>query len=295
VWGCPDESVRFLSHFDLARTGDRYWSEQTRPWPLSNEDYTDSDVFQEAQRCIDEAGHEPFLLMMWNYGTHYPYDDEPSTETFSPGVFPRGAFRNKETVDDFGNYLRAIHNADSRIGNLYRCLEERGLADDTVVIVTGDHGEAWGQHGRYFHGHSLFDEDVHVPLILLCPRLAGLGPRRSTVGSHVDLWPTIADVLGFEPLPQWQGHSLFAPTDDNQRRAYFSRVGIYGSGLGVREGRYKYIFDCDDNAEMLFDMQDDPGELHNLATSEPEYCLELRRRLRDWTLYQPGYLKSLEP
>ncbi len=135
---------------------------------------------------------------------------------------------------------------------------------------------------------------MHVPLVFLCPKLANLGPRRSTVGSHVDLWPTIADVLGFEPQPQWQGHSLFAAIDDSQRRAYFSRVGAYGSGLGVREGRYKYIFDYDDNAEMLFNMQDDPGELHNLAASEPDYCLELRRRLRDWTLFQPGYLKSLE-
>jgi arylsulfatase A-like enzyme len=294
VWKVPDESVRFLRNFDLARTGDRYWSSQSRPWPLTNDDYSDDDVFREAQLCIDEAGRDPFFLMLWNYGTHSPYDDAANNEPFSQDNFPRGVFRDDDTTEEYLSYLRSLHNADRRIGTLYRHLQERGLAEDTLVIVTGDHGEAWGQHGHYFHGFGLNQEDVNVPMIFVCPRLAHLGPHRATVGGHIDLWPTVADVLGFDPHPQWQGHSLFAAIDDDQRRAFFSRVGGFGAGVGMREGRYKYIFDCDDNSEMLFDLQEDPGELNNLAAAEPEDCLRLRRRLSDWILYQPAYLKTLE-
>jgi lipoteichoic acid synthase len=291
VWCQPDCSIRYLSNYDLARTGDRFWSDETRPWPLPDNGYRDDDLFADAQKCIDDANGGPFFLMMWNYATHFYYQDNSSDEVFDQDEFPAGVFRNDETVEEYIDYLHAIHNTDRRIGNLYRYLQERGLAEDTLVIITGDHGEAWGQHGKYTHGHALFEEDVHVPLIFLCPSLAHLGPRRTTVGSHVDLWPTIADVLGVEPHPQWQGRSLFAPIPDSERRTYFSRVG----GAGVREGRYKYIWDNEDGLHMLFDLDEDPGEKRNLAASKKEYCEELHRRLRDWTLFQQKYLKSLEP
>jgi lipoteichoic acid synthase len=286
--------VRYLGHFDLARTGHRFWSDETRSWPMADDDYSDSDMFHEAEKCIDDAAGSPFLLMMWNYSTHYPYEDEPNDTPFSEDHFPPGAFRHQEGIDDYRNYLRAIHHGDRRIAGLYRFLQARGLANDTLLIVTADHGEAFGQHGSYAHGHTLFDEDVHVPLIFLCPRLAHLGPHRAAVGSHIDLWPTVADVLGLQPHPQWQGRSLFDPIPENERRAYFSRSGGYGAGLAVREGRFKYIYDYDDNLDLLFDLEDDPGELNNLAASEPDYCIRQRRRLTDWTLFQPRYLKTLE-
>src|SRR5581483_4739862 len=115
-------------------------------------------------------------------------------------------------------FQKALFRADARLGALHRELERRGLAANTVIAVTADHGYGWGEHGYWSYGKGLFDELVHVPLILIWDGFRG-GPRHiPLVGGHVDLWPTLADVIGAPPDPAWQGKSLLGPS--TARRAY---------------------------------------------------------------------------
>ena len=292
VWNHSNNvNAKFLSRgFDLARTGDRFWTDNQRPWPQSADDYKDADMFAEGLKCIDEARGNKFFLMMWNYDTHYDYYPVAATESFDVSRFPVAVRHDPEKREAFQRYLRSLRHVDQLIGDLVEELEKRGLAEETLIVVTGDHGEAFGQHGKFTHANGLFEEDVHVPLIFISPLLAGLGRRSAAVGSHIDVWPTIVDVCGLPSDPRWQGRSLFAPEPPDGRRAYFA----LGDSLGVREGRYKYIWNHGDNQDqgrdLLFDLLDDPGERKNLAEENQELCRSQRRRLRTWSTFQQQYL-----
>jgi arylsulfatase A-like enzyme len=100
------------------------------------------------------------------------------------------------------------------------------------------------------------------------------------VGSHIDLAPTIAELAGIPPAPDWQGRSLFDPKRSS--RAYFY-VAEDQFTLGLREGNWKYIFALREGAEELYDLDKDPDEQHNLAAGEPERTARMRQRLAAWT------------
>jgi arylsulfatase A-like enzyme len=279
----------FLPHgFDLARDGYRHWSNESRPWPFLGESYMDEALFDDACRLVRENGDQKFFLMLWNYETHYYYPEGDGPQTWNEEQFPAAVKSDPEQADAFRRYLRTLWRVDRLISRLYGELEAQGLADDTLVAVTADHGEAFGQHGWFLHGHSLHEEEVHVPLVLISPRLARLGPRQPVLGSHVDLWPTIADICGLTPDPRWQGQSLLAPVPEQERRAYFYRI----EAMGVRQERYKYIWDHDAEREYLFDLEQDADECHNLAKEQPSLCAAQRRRLRDWTIFQRQHVEA---
>jgi arylsulfatase A-like enzyme len=273
----------FLSHgFDLARdTKHPFWRES--PILFADNAYLDAAMFADAKRCLRAAQGQKFFLMMWNYETHYPYFDGPGLDFADTQHFPRTIVGNAEKEEEFRCYLRSLWRVDKLIGDLYHELEQLGLAADTLVVITGDHGEAFGEHGFYYHGWSNYEEEVRVPLVFICPRLAPLGKRSKVVGSHVDMWPTITDVCGLPADPRWQGKSLFAPIPEDQRRAYYYRQT---NMIGVREGKYKYIFDYKLQRDLLFDLEKDPGELENLALDHPEFCARQRGRVQDWANFQ---------
>src|SRR5207249_3125463 len=150
-----------------------------------------------------------------------------------------------------------------------------------------DHGEEFGEHGWFGHNWSLYEEEVHVPCVLICPRLAALGRRSAAVGGHVDLWATITDVCGLPADPRWQGRSLLGAAGD--RRAYFYRGE---SELGVREGKYKYVWDYEQSVDRLYNLAADPTEQRNLAQEDPGLCAALHRRVKSWAGFQKRLTKE---
>ncbi len=159
-------------------------------------------------RWIDRGRDKPFFLMAWTEATHHPYQ-------LAPGQPVIDFFPDKQHLpadeSDLGKYLNTLVEADRQLGRLFEALRERGLADDTLVVITGDHGEAFGSpHKTYGHGGKLFEENLHVPLVLWNPRLFH-GERRSVIGGHIDVNPTILNIVTpHVPIPAaWQGRSLF--------------------------------------------------------------------------------------
>ena len=224
---------------------------------------------------IDKDPARPFFLMAWSQQTHHPY--EPT-----PGV-PLIEFVRETVTDayDLNHYLNVLHETDRHIERLFETIRRTGLQDDTLIVVTGDHGQAFGDpHKGYMQGRSVYEEDVNVPLLLWYPRLYRSAARSATIGSHVDLAPTIAALAGFPIPPDWQGRSLFDPS--RAPRAYFYVAEDHFT-LGVREENWKYTFDLREGAEELYDLSKDPTEQHNLASSQPERCARLRQRLAAWT------------
>ena len=283
--------------------GDLDWGEER--WLLRHDGYTDAEGFSDLgckpltswgteDRClvdrlikwIDDHRSAPFFAVCWTDQTHDPY-------RLGPGVRPLDFFHGKSPAElprDLSNYLNVLHVADRQLARLFTALRERGLADDTLVVVTGDHGESFRDpHEQRGHGLSVYEEEIKVPLILWNPPLFSGGRRAAQTGAHVDLMPTVADVMGIAPSGGWQGRSLFDP--ERPSRVFFlTNVGDYL--FGVRDGEWKYIFDSSGGKEMLFDLADDPGEQSNRADSSPAQCRRMRQRIAAWVSFEEVFLKG---
>jgi arylsulfatase A-like enzyme len=240
-------------------------------------------------RWIDQDRARPFYVLSWTIQTHHPYalsNDQEEVNFFADEPPPPG--------DDYhlNLYLNCLTEMDRQLGRLFDGLHERGLADDTLVVITGDHGEAFGHpHGStYGHGGRLYQENVNVPLILWNPKMFAPGRRVDTVGGQVDLNPTVAHLLDVAPSETWQGRSLFDPL--RPPRAYF-----YAANedylFGVREQNLKYVFNASRGRDELYDLSRDPAEQTNLARDHPDRCQRLRQRLAAWVDYEGRHFGRL--
>jgi arylsulfatase A-like enzyme len=245
--------------------------------PLSSWGVEDRCMLEAMIEFVGRNAAQPFFLMGWTQQTHHPY--EPT-----PGVATLDLRRTREPVPDdydLDRYLNVLHETDRHLGRLFDAIRSAGLGEDTIVVITGDHGQAFGYpHDGYTQGQNVYEEDVHVPLMVWYPRLYKAPVHSQAIGSHVDLAPTIAHLAGTPTAPEWQGHSLL--DGGRERRAYFY-VAENELTLGIREGNWKYIFNLRAGIEELYDLGRDPTEQHNLAASEPARCARLRQRLAAWT------------
>jgi arylsulfatase A-like enzyme len=244
--------------------------------PVSSWGAEDRVLFEKMASWVEQNAGEPFFLMAWTDQTHHPYAIAPGQKVVD--VLPP---ENRQGNPSLANYTSLIREVDSQIGRFLAWLRERGLADDTIVIVTGDHGEAFGEpHGGSGHGFTAYDEELRVPLIIWNPRLFRDGGRVTTVGSHIDLAPTILDLLGLRSPNGWDGASLF--DERKPPRAYLFAAAWGQYLLGVRSGDWKYIYDARLGSEELYNLTEDPDERRDLSRLEPVRASELRRRLAAW-------------
>jgi choline-sulfatase len=181
-------------------------------------------------------------------------------------------------------YLAAVSELDQRVGDLLGVLDGTGLAGETIVLFTSDHGEMLGERGLWYK-MSFLDGSARVPLIA-----SGPGIRAGTIEapvSHLDLAPTIAALAGVEPTGmEFSGVNLEATLTRGEQppggaAAEYLAEGVTAPALMLRRGRFKYIR-CGTDPEQLFDLVDDPLELHNLASDEtPPSALEELRGAAD--------------
>ena len=149
--------------------------------------------------------NQPFFLFLHTYQTHGPYSSPPSYATmFTDTSDPAKAPEEKK----FAPYDRAIRYADGVLGRLFDELDRLRLSDRTLVVVTSDHGEAFGEHGYDGHGRTLHDEVLRVPLLFRAPGLVAPDRRVSGMVGLIDLVPTLLDLLSIEPPYALQGISL---------------------------------------------------------------------------------------
>ncbi len=187
-------------------------------------------------------------------------------------------------------YYAMITHLDAQIGRMLDVLEARGLADNTIIVLAGDNGLAIGRHGL-MGKQNLYDHSLHVPLVMAGPGIPR-GEKRDAPAYLLDIYPTLCDLIKI-PLPDTvEGRSLVPALHDPGARPRSSLFFAYrGFQRAVQDQRHKLIeyvvFDCVVGATrttQLFDLQEDPWELHNLA-ARPDYAqkvTELRAALRLW-------------
>jgi len=233
----------------------------------------------------------PFFLWLHYMDVHFPYQPLPGRRTWRDRLsYVRGM--TGMAVNRPGAAVTALRRlygdrvtlVDGYVGDLVRGLADLGQSDRTAVVVTSDHGEQLGEHGRWAHGPDLHEELLRVPLVLCGPGLDE--PRR--IDRQVELLglaPTLMDLLGI-PIPTSFLGSSFAPLalaqSEDGTEIIFSEAMHCGARLsrsGVpdtftvtscRRAGWKYIHDTEDDGEELYDLASDPGEQTNVAHRHPD-------------------------
>jgi arylsulfatase A-like enzyme len=169
---------------------------------------------------IDQSPNRPFFVFLNYLDVHDPYlPPQPYRSMFSTQDKPGGLLNwhiGREFIDltpeqlqgEIDAYDGSIRYADDQISHLLKELESRGMADNLLVVILSDHGEAFGEHGVYLHGNSLYREELHVPLIFYWPGHLPAGQRLSQPVSIDSLGSTLLDMIGLPYLNQFPSPSL---------------------------------------------------------------------------------------
>jgi arylsulfatase A-like enzyme len=201
----------------------------------------------------------------------------------------------EERLHLLSQYDGGIAYVDSRLGRLVDRLKQGGLWDDALVVVTSDHGEAFGERGLIDHGVSVYQDQVWVPLVVKYPR--GAAPRVvDDAVSTVDVLPTVLDVLGIDAPEDLRGRSLRAGGGPVERAVVaehypFEQLVRKDPEAAVARalvaGRWKLVR-RDDGREELYDLDTDPEELHDLRGSGAAPAEELDAALDRWLEETPA-------
>lgn len=259
--------------------------------------------------------HTPYVAPKEPYYGWYPEAEMPLHPTIdqNPPEVPAAALGSyKKEQDKLTNDLRrqalqayyaSISFMDAQVGRVMKALDDHGLADNTIIVFTSDHGYHMGEHGLW-QKQSLFEGSARVPLLIVAPGTAGKGTVVKTPVSHLDLYPTLAELAGVPAPANLQGQSL-VPLLKNpsakgrgwalsqvMRGGNFNRQGAAPSvmdkgkgffGYSLRTARWRYTeWDEGRAGRELYDHDNDPQELTNLANQAKHEATvtELSQQLR---------------
>ena len=254
-----------------------------------------------------DSGEDRFFLWVHYQDPHGPYTpptsyvsevDRPLTDEpavpFAPANVGSEGIPEYQRLGDEQNpehyrirYDAEIRYFDDALGRLFAFLEERDLVDDSLIIISSDHGESLGEHDYWFcHGESLNQELVHVPFVIRYPdgmshpetRREGNYDRVSAVVSLLDVWPTVLEAFGLESGP-CPGTSLLAPRIDEDRIAvqmleFEEETKKYRA---INTLRYRLQF-VEDGRSRLYDLVEDPGATTDISSERPEVVKRLQAR-----------------
>jgi arylsulfatase A-like enzyme/Tfp pilus assembly protein PilF len=253
---------------------DRYRSEERRAMVVVNH----------AMAWLNQHPRAPFFLWVHLYDPHDPYDPPPS-------------FKARYAASPYDGEIAYV---DFAVGKLLAALRSRALYEGSLIAVVADHGEAFGEHGERSHGLFLYDETVHVPLLL---KLAGDRSRGLRIENRVglvDLAPTLLQEAGIETPPAMQGESLVklmkpkanaghaggrSTVDGAPDRSVYAETDYPHRAFGWsslrawRAGKYLYI---DAPQRELYDQSADPGALHNLVNSSQAVADTMMSQLEEF-------------
>jgi arylsulfatase A-like enzyme/Flp pilus assembly protein TadD len=248
----------YYDHFDFSRLLETNLDEMERPGNV---------VADLALDWLGQNSQKKFFLWMHLYDPHFPYrPPEPYLSQYKDRP-----------------YDGEIAFADEQVGRLIAFLKSKNLYQNTIIVLSGDHGESLGEHGEKTHGFFIYNATLHIPLIVHIPG-GPAGKTTAELTSTADLMPTILDFLKVDAPTQVQGQSLLPLITKNvtEKRSlyaetYMPRLHFNWSELrGVETDNYHFI---DAPKPELYDLTKDPGETQNLYGQKKAVAEELQARL----------------
>jgi len=242
-------------------------------------------VSNRALAWLDKRTTGPFFCWLHYFDPHDPYDAPGSYKDMYDGKIDP----NLPCLYQRVHYAGEVTYVDTQLGRVIKTLKDKALYDDMLIIVTADHGEAFGEkHGdvtEFGHGNHLYDTTQHIPLLIKMPGRKAAGQRIKDVVQLVDLAPTVLDYLGASFPKTFEGKSLLDLLNGGHRSepgvAYSENRGgamILGIGqirsmrmqLARRTPEIKYIHNIARSCEELYDIVTDPNETINIYHDRPE-------------------------
>jgi arylsulfatase A-like enzyme len=270
------ENAYVVAGAGFARGFDRYVEERSEESAAPG---FATETFRAAERWLAETDGRPFFLFIHTYQVHAPYRPPRGYRTLFRDDRLENAYPEQHR-DNLTEYDREIRYTDDLLAGFLDSLETKGIAEQTIVAVTSDHGEGFGEHVWGGHGFSLHDEAVLVPLVVRAPGRVPPGLVIEEQVGLIDLMPTLLELAGLSVPVELQGRS-FAPQllgggTPFAERPLFSAMSI-GSTQAVRTRSYKYMrAQTPEVKEMLYDLERDPNELKDVAASDPEAVARAR-------------------
>ena len=188
-------------------------------------------------------------------------------------------------------YDAEIRHADDGIAQILETLERIGLSENTLVVLTGDHGESMSEHDIYFDHHGLYDDVVHVPLMMRLPGVIESGKIFEPMTQHLDLAPTLLEAIGAKIPVSMEGKSLWSVATGGSSIGGWDRVisceCTWQAKWSLRTNTKKFILSREpDRHNMplreLYDLTNDPGETRNLAISNWREAEAMEGELEAW-------------
>lgn len=270
-----------------------------------------------AKPWIKEHKDEDFFLFLHYWDPHTPYlppekyipsfydttqnPYDPTNRSMEPAfnhvAYPFFKYHHYDLLGNITdtNYMNALYDAEIRylddlLKELDQFLEEEGLKEDTLLVIFGDHGESLTEHDIYWDHCGLYDQTVHIPLIIRWPGKIPEGKRISSLVQHVDIMPTLLELLQLEIPSDLDGKSLLPlireTSKDHHQQIYLSECA-WQAARGIRTERYKYIETYDSGPYSrppaeLYDLKQDPSEKVNLVDLYPEQAIYFHNMLKSW-------------
>jgi arylsulfatase len=239
----------------------------------------DDAIVDAFRTWLDESEEQPAFAYFHLMSPHIPYEPPAPTQAFAAAdqvalLQQTDALTTERRKVLLSLYDQAVVYADAVLGEIVAILRERNALDDSLLIVTADHGEEFHEHGHWGHGKSLFDEVLRVPLVLRGPGIPA-GVVAAGPAMLIDVLPTVVALTGATADASWEGRSLAERIPDRPIYAELLREGGLESYMLYHQGR-KYVETVDGLGEAprheLFDLRTDPAERRPQTTIPTQWA-----------------------
>ena len=261
-----------------------------------NHYYQDAGVVNQlAFEWLGESKASRFFLFLHYMDPHdpyftHPYNGEVVARVSTPNPKPDQASEIEKLYDGEISYL------DHHFGELINFLKREGLYEDTLIIFTADHGEEFFEHGGWWHGTTLYDEQIHIPLIIKYPKGHSGGTVSGEIVRTLDIAPTILDYMGTQVSPAMQGTSLLKEYHlrSPQDQRVFSEENHENNVLqSVRSDNWKFIIANQNNPrglapQELYNIAEDPDEKNNRAAAKRELTEQMESEVNNYLGFARG-------
>ena len=249
---------------------------------------------------IQKRGDKSWSLYVNFQATHFPYKLQagipaPFQPTaLTPGRFNYLSYPESDRQAVVNRYDNALRYVDEQVGKLEQALARAGKLEDTIWVITADHGEAFHDHHEVTHGKTLYDTEARVPLLIHWP--AGLKPADlQEPVSHLDILPTLLDLLQLPPHPAFQGKSMLAADASPEPTGVYMNIQGLKSAEALVCYPWKLIVNRSDKTTELFQLEQDPGELDDRAARDVEVTEALKLTLSSQIAAQLAYHRKDSP
>lgn len=238
-------------------------------------------------KYLKKTSKRPFFAVYMPVNPHHPYAI-PNESFRITGKISAGTPTKEKTRL---NYLNSLHYADAALGSLIDTLQKEGLMKNTLLFLFADHGEAFYEHVmNYNHPFFLYEENVNVPLLIYNREIITEPVHYRGITRHIDLMPTVLDLLQIPPPEEAEGISFLAP-----HRQQFALLHTHWKDdyMAIRDGNWKFIRDMQRGFEELYELAADPNEKNNLVKTDKDKAEKYRKILFTARSYKKEYYRRV--